>query len=171
MMESSDTDKPDSVVVGLTDEEYDSLFPNAEVISLGPAPEPEPSIPVDEIVDAIEATFGTRPDRRIGVPTGFPNFDMRTRGLHNGLEAMAQQTQCPVLLISQANRGAAISDERPKMHHLKHSGSFEEYAHCFLMLEYGNDDDIWIDKNRHGRVGSLNARFHGEAHTWEVTDG
>lgn len=97
------------------------------------------------------------------------NYTNATEAMLNGLESMATSTECPVLLISQANRDAAKSGERAKMHHLKHSGAFEEYAHCVMMLDNGEDgQNIWLDKNRHGPVTGVAARFHGEAHTWEV---
>ena len=98
------------------------------------------------------------------------NYTNATEAMLNGLEAMADQVQCPLILFSQANRLAPLSNERPRMHHLKHSGAFEEYAHCVMMLERNEDegDAIWIEKNRHGPVTKLAAKFHGEAHTWEV---
>jgi replicative DNA helicase len=97
-----------------------------------------------------------------------------TEAMLNQLDQAAYEAGCPMLLVSQANRDAAKSNERAKAHHLKHSGAFEEYAHCVIMLDHDpltGEDTIWIDKNRHGRVGHLPAKFHGEAHTWEVTDG
>jgi replicative DNA helicase len=99
------------------------------------------------------------------------NYTNATEAMLNGLETMAATTECPVLLVSQANRDAAKSGDRAFMHHLKHSGAFEEYAHCVMMLENGEEFDsqnVHIDKNRHGPCTSLASRFHGEAHTWEV---
>ena len=108
--------------------------------------------------------------KRVGEKGISQNYTNATEAMLNGLEAMADEVECPLILFSQANRLAPLSNERPRMHHLKHSGAFEEYAHCVMMLERNEEegDAIWIEKNRHGPVTKIDARFHGEAHTWEV---
>lgn len=107
--------------------------------------------------------------RRVNEPGIKINYTNATEAMLNGLEHMSTTTDCPVMLVSQANRDAAKSGERAYMHQLKHSGAFEEYAHCVMMLDNSEEgQNIWIDKNRHGPVTGLAARFHGEAHTWEV---
>jgi len=83
-MSSRDIEESKSAVSSMTKEEFDDLFPSASSVTLAPVAIPVPDVPVADMVESITAKLGTRPDRRIGVPTGFKRFDYRTRGLHNG---------------------------------------------------------------------------------------
>lgn len=102
------------------------------------------------------------------------NYTNATEDMLNNMEVMIKDVDCPLLLLTQANRDAK-SSTRAFMHHLKHSGAFEEYAHCVMMLDVADENSvnpsaIHLDKNRHGPTVPVYARFHGEAHTWEVRD-
>ncbi|MBE9472420.1 MAG: AAA family ATPase [Chloroflexi bacterium] len=109
--------------------------------------------------------------KRTPTPGISQNYTNATEAMINELEVITKTIDCPMLLVSQANREAVKGSDRAHMHHLKHSGAFEEYAHCVMMLEKDGDDKpgyIHIDKCRHGRTGSVQARFIGESHTWDV---
>lgn len=101
--------------------------------------------------------------------SGRRSYSLATENMLNAFESMTKEVQVPVVLLTQANRDATKSS-RPMMSHLKHSGAFEEYAHMVTMLEHDEEDNLWVDKNRHGRTGKINAHFQGEAHTWIIPD-
>jgi replicative DNA helicase len=105
-------------------------------------------------------------------------YAIATEHMLNHLEELAKRQEVPIVLLSQANRATETQDEIA-MSNIKHSGAFEEFAHCVFLLslskEHGkrqpggyvcNEADIIIPKNRHGRKGRIPALFFGEAHTW-----
>jgi replicative DNA helicase len=106
-------------------------------------------------------------------------YAIATEHMLNTLEALAEKQDVPILLMSQANRATEFQ-KRISMANIKHSGAFEEFAHCVILLEkaenhgkrneggigINNDATILIAKNRHGRVGEIPALFFGAGHTW-----
>jgi len=99
--------------------------------------------------------------------SGRRSYTVATEDMLNDFEAMTADLGLPVVLLTQANRAA--EGQRPTMANFKHSGAFEEYAHCAILLHRdGGSDELVVPKNRHGRTGYLRAVFHGESHTWDV---
>lgn len=105
-------------------------------------------------------------------------YAIATEHMLNHLETLAERMDVPILLMSQANR-ATEQQKQISMANIKHSGAFEEFAHCVILLEKGenhgkripgqgdnSDATIIVAKNRHGRVGEIPALFFGECHTW-----
>lgn len=106
-------------------------------------------------------------------------YALATEHMLNNLEDLAERMDVPILLMSQANRATELQKEIT-LANIKHSGAFEEYAHCVILLakgenhgkrvegdfRYNNEAMITIAKNRHGRVGKIPALFFGECHTW-----
>lgn len=104
-------------------------------------------------------------------------YAIATEHMLNHLEGLADRQDVPILLMSQANRATELQKEI-NMANIKHSGAFEEFAHCVIMLSKGenhgkrtewgidNEATILVAKNRHGRTGKIPALFFGEAHTW-----
>lgn len=97
------------------------------------------------------------------------------------LKMLALDLDVPVLAISQLSREVERRDDkRPRLSDLRESGSIEQDADEVMFLyreEYylrGTDIETWekrracegsaeiiIDKNRHGRTGTVTARFDG----------
>jgi replicative DNA helicase len=75
--------------------------------------------------------------------------------ISNGLKAIANNLEIPVIACTQANRDAA--NEPLQLHHLRESGSLEMDADIVLLLhEDGNDHvKVKVAKNRNGRAGSV----------------
>lgn len=106
-------------------------------------------------------------------------YAIATEHMLNHLEDLAERQDVPILLMSQANRATELQKE-VELSNIKHSGAFEEFAHCVILLQkgenhgkriegsyqYNNDAMIKVAKNRHGRVGKIPAHFFGECHTW-----
>jgi replicative DNA helicase len=104
-------------------------------------------------------------------------YAIATEHMLNHLESLADRQDVPILLMSQANRATELQKEIT-LANIKHSGAFEEFAHCVVLLskgehhgkrtEFGIDNSatILVAKNRHGRTGKIPAHFFGESHTW-----
>lgn len=111
-------------------------------------------------------------------------YAIATEHMLNTLEELADRQNVPILLMTQLNRATEFQ-QGASLANLKHSGAFEEYAHCVLLLEksaghgvleHGSarlccDATIHVAKNRHGRVGPIAAHFFGESHTWREAAG
>ena len=106
-------------------------------------------------------------------------YAIATEHMLNHLEELAERVDVPILLMSQANRATELQKEIT-LANIKHSGSFEEFAHAVILLAKGENHGkrvegtyqmnseamIVVAKNRHGRVGKIPALFFGESHSW-----
>ena len=106
---------------------------------------------------------------------GRRSYSIATENMLNDFEQMTMDMDIPIVLLTQANR--ETEGKRPTMANIKHSGAFEEYAHCVMLLHRPNpnqsaftEDEIILAKNRHGRTGLIEASFIGESHTWTVVE-
>jgi replicative DNA helicase len=86
--------------------------------------------------------------------------------MSRGLKRLARDLQCPVLALSQLNRGVEQrADRRPLLADLRESGSIEADADVVLMLyrddyyepdsERPGETDVLVRKNRHGALGEI----------------
>jgi len=97
------------------------------------------------------------------------NLVQQITEVSRSLKALARELNIPVLALSQLSRAAAQSNERPKLHHLRDSGSIEQDADVVLFIhrEIGNTNDpgkenlseIHIAKHRNGPTGKVDLYF------------
>ena len=110
--------------------------------------------------------------QRLSAPdTGTANRSERVGAGSWACKAIAKDHGCPVLLLSQLNRGCEQrSDKRPVLSDLKESGDIEQDADVVLGLYregyYDNEArqdeaEIIVMKNRHGRSGQAHVGWIG----------
>jgi replicative DNA helicase len=88
--------------------------------------------------------------------------------LSRALKLLAKELDVPVVALAQLNRESGGS-ERPKMHHLRESGSIEADADEIILLYRSDEPDMFgqvefiVEKNRHGSTGSVRLAFLPQA--------
>lgn len=84
------------------------------------------------------------------------------------LKLLAGTLDCPILVLSQLNRESESqwSDGKPRLHHLRGSGSIEQDADVVLLLSWPKDKQgyvlVDVGKNRHGPLGEVLLRWSPE---------
>lgn len=107
------------------------------------------------VVDHLQLMKGTGESRHLELS-----------GIAKGLKAIAKDLCCPVVLLSQLNRGVeSRTDKRPALSDLRESGAIEEDADIVWMLyrdsyyvpdsHMGNTAELLVKKNRGGRTGEV----------------
>ena len=90
-----------------------------------------------------------------------------------GLKTLAREINCPVMCLSQLNRGVEQrTNKRPTLSDLKDSGSIEQDADIVAMLyreayydpdtPLHNQAELIISKHRNGPIGTVNLLFDSE---------
>lgn len=91
--------------------------------------------------------------------------------LSQGMKALARDLRMTVLCLAQLNRLAAGSgdgaDDRPRMHHLRDSGSIEQDADAVILIHPTGFEggrrlvSCLIEKQRNGPLGEAKLALHG----------
>ncbi len=121
-------------------------------------------------------------------PSDSESVQVAVSNITRGLKALAKEIQIPIVVLSQLSRAAVDmekSDKRPKLHHLRDSGSIEQDADVVLMLyrefydkakaeemseEEKNAAEIIVAKQRNGPTGTVNVLFKREYASFVNTD-
>jgi len=81
--------------------------------------------------------------------------------LSNGVKVMAKECNCPVLVLSQLNRGVDKEQREPRLSDLRDSGSVEQDADAVWLLSAKEDGtlDLLVAKQRNGPCGIVGLAF------------
>lgn len=108
---------------------------------------------------------------------GSDNVVQQVTEISRSLKNLARDLDIPVIALSQLSRAAAQSGEKPKLHHLRDSGSIEQDADVVMFIhredkmkddtEKTNIAEILIEKHRNGETGKVELYFNEKKATFQ----
>ena len=98
--------------------------------------------------------------------------EQQIAGISKDCKLLAEELDCPVLLLSQLNRSAEQAQRAPKLSDLRESGALEQDADNVILLhqpDLGDKESIKLilAKNRSGETGTYNMRFERDIQTFK----
>lgn len=107
------------------------------------------------VVDYLQLVAGPKQENR----------QLEVSSISRSLKSLAMELEIPVLALAQLNREATHG--RPRLSHLRESGSIEQDADKVVFLHRPMDPtadlDVVIAKNRNGPIGDSKLRFEPES--------
>ena len=107
------------------------------------------------------------------------NRNQQIEEISRGLKALAKELNCVVIALSQLSRNAA-NKARPQLSDLRDSGAIEQDADIVMFLHraavddpqshMGNLADLFIAKNRQGRIDDVLLEYDGHYTLFRDTD-
>jgi replicative DNA helicase len=105
------------------------------------------------------------------------NMVQQVTEISRSLKHLARDLDVPVIALSQLSRAAAQTGEKPKLHHLRDSGSIEQDADVVMFIhredkmkedaEKTNIAEILIEKHRNGETGKIELYFNEKKATFQ----
>ena len=90
--------------------------------------------------------------------------EQQIAGISKDAKLLAEELDCPVLLLSQLNRSVEQTAREPRLSDLRESGALEQDADAVVFLHQPEKEDkekimLFLSKNRYGRTGLSNLKF------------